>query len=114
MRKRKKENPRIFYASNAWYPVYPQPPTYVVWNAFHLLFGYTHDNNDDAIKRFFDYVKNRYMRFGVCVLWERNEQFLKLCKETGLELGKQEVIITKSKEILYSSDYHNKPETIAI
>lgn len=92
-----------FFASN-----YSPLPTHIVWKVCNYLFV---DAHNSVTPELFEYIRHHYMRMGSCVLWKRSAEFFNLCKVAGLdsELGEQEVIITRSGEILYSNDYHIKP-----
>lgn len=50
--------------------------------------------NSHRFKKIAQFIRSEFERLGTCVLWYRNERFIKLLNKLGLSIDKEEVIIT--------------------
>ncbi len=68
-------------------------------------------NNTKAYRAICEFIHEEFEKLHTVVLYFRNNSFINLITEYGLEIGKKEVIIT-SKSVLASEHYTIRPEVI--
>lgn len=67
--------------------------------------------NSSRFKEIAKFIRSEFNRLGTCVLWYRNERFMKLLRKLRLSIDKEEVIITPCA-VLATNDCACRPTHI--
>lgn len=72
----------------------------------------TKNVDDYVFNEISDFIDKSYTKKGCCVLYAISSKFSELCARLKVDIGKREVVITKSGSILFAQSYTVYPMPI--